>query len=891
MAALQRVNIDADWKFNLGSGAPGTPCPAGSFPDNLNGTQCLGLQEQAQIVSAAGCRAQCCQDETCAVWQWCPEGSSDCSPAATCWTGSRSNCQKGPGWISAGRTVTPAPPSPAGKECTQPQCQVDYDDSKWRTLSLPHDFIVEGGFDPKADKSHGYRPYNLGWYRKHLTIPADWKGKQVWLEFDGAQTESQVYFNGLQVADHLSGYTSILINMEDAKANVSWGGTNVVAVKVDARHPDSWWYDGGGIYRHVWLAARGGVHIEPRGVYVPAKVDTARISTSAINAAGLAAPATLNISTEVRNRGSAAAAVTVKSTVKFGGNVVATHSAQANAAPGAVTFVIQEVSLPSAELWSLERTALYTLSTELSVGGAVSDTEDTTFGVRSTRWDTQQGFFLNEKPTKVKGMCQHQDFAGIGVAVPGSIEAYRVWRLKEMGTNAWRTAHNPPNPELLNQCDEQGMLVWDENHRNRNTGQYVDDLRDLIRRDRNHPSVILWSICNEALCDGFDVSVAKTLKPVIKELDPHGGRLVTAAMNGGYTGDFPAVLDVMGINYHHKMYDSWHSGHGNQPVIGSETSSALTDRGVYSTDATAGYISAYDTHKPSWGSTAEDAWVPVATRDFVAGAFIWTGFDYRGEPTPYAWPNINSHFGSIDVCGFPKDGYYYYQSVWKDGGVPMVHLFPHWNWDTAKCAGLCSVRGGGAMDVNVWAYSNADEVELFVNGASQGRKSNPKQRSPMGRSASTHVEWTVPYAPGNISVLAYNNGSTIVAARAVRETTGAAAAVVLEQEWPISGGLKADNVDAALITVRLVDAQGRFVPTAAAKVSFALSGPGRIIGVGNGDPSSHEADKPDSDTSASRSAWNGLARVVLQSGAQAGALKLSASADGLKGAAITVPVQ
>eukprot|EP01065_Artemidia_motanka_P025116 TRINITY_DN2_c0_g1_i3.p1 TRINITY_DN2_c0_g1~~TRINITY_DN2_c0_g1_i3.p1 ORF type:complete len:808 (+),score=252.48 TRINITY_DN2_c0_g1_i3:52-2475(+) len=766
--------------------------------------------------------------------------------------------------------------------CVDPECQSGFDDSAWRALNLPHDFVVEGNFTPSGNMSHGYLPFNKGWYRKHITIPADWKGAQVWIEVDAAQTQSTVYLNGDLLTVHNSGYTSYHVNLGDANATVNWGGNNVFALFVDATHPDSWWYDGGGLYRHVYLSARPNVHIEPWGVYAPAMVDTKSIRAG--TGKGLVGSATLNVSTEVHNRLGSSTDVTVTSTVLLNGKEVATKQTSGPAAAGITAFVTT-FAMDGASLWSVESPTLYTLRTVVK-SSAGADTEETTFGIRSVVFNANQGLLLNGVPTKVQGMCNHQDFAGTGVAVPDSLEAYRVWRLKQMGTNAWRTSHNPPNKELLDECDRQGMMVWDENHRNRNTGQYVDDLRSMVRRDRNHPSIILWSICNEALCDGFDTAVAKTLKPIFKEVDPYGQRPVTAAMNGGYSGSFPAVLDVMGFNYNIGQYDGWHKKHPDQPIIGSETSSDYSDRSIYANDKTKSYVSAYDVNWPGWGASAEEAWVNIAQRDFIAGGFTWTGFDYKGEPTPYAWPNVNSHFGVIDIAGFPKDNYYYYQSVWKTDR--MVHVFPHWNWDSTECKGACTELMSGAKQVDVWAYANADTVELFVNGKSQGNQTMPFVKSPMGRVATRHVSWKVDYAPGTIMTKAYVNGS--LSAQDTVETTGSAVALRLSTEWPLKGQLKADGVDVALVTVELVDAKGRMVPTASAALSFSLEGAGRIIGLGNGDPDCHEHDRPASTTHGSRSAWNGLARAVLQSASTAGTIKLSVSAGGLTGASITIPV-
>jgi len=513
---------------------------------------------------------------------------------------------------------------------------------------------------------------------------------------------------------------------------------------------------------------------------------------------------------------------------------------------------------------------LYTCETTLGN----EDTETNTFGIRKMEWDKDHGFLLNGKPVKIKGFANHQDFAGVGVAVPDSLQAYRVWQHKQMGSNGWRTAHNPPTPALLDECDRQGMLVWDENHRNRVSEDMIEDLKSLILRDRNHPSVIMWSLCNEALCEKFDADSAAQLKPIIKELDPKGQRPVTAAMNGGYGSKFQDVLDVMGVNYHIGNYDSIHSSHPNQPMIGSETSSDYSDRFVYENDKSdRKYVESYDTQHPGWGNTAEDAWCAVADREFIAGGFYWTGFDYKGEPTPYGWPNINSHFGVIDMAGFPKDNYYYHQSVFfTPEEQPILHLVPmHWNFEEGK-------------NVRVWAYTNADSVELFLNGNSLGRKDMTI--------SCRHVEWDVTHAAGDLTARAYRQGSDEVFASESVLTTGPPVSIILETDWPLSKELQADNTDTALVTVRVVDSAGNTVKTASpdssTKISFTLSGEGKFIGKGNGDPSNQEHDQPETATSATHSLWNGLARLVVQSTHTAGVISITAQADHLESGTVSL---
>lgn len=712
-----------------------------------------------------------------------------------------------------------------------------------------------------GDKSHGYLPYSKGWYRLHFTVPSDMKGKSVWVDFDGVQRDSDAYLNGKFLGNHLSGYTTFRYDITDV---AQYGEENVLAVKVDATSPDGWWYDGGGIYRHVSLHSADVVHIAPWGVYLPAEV-TGTISND------MKADAKLTIETTVVNDGSSDSSTKASHTVKDpSGKIVATvDTEEASVKAGANQTLSVEVDIQDAELWSDEMPRIYTCETKLANGDSVTNS----FGIRKMEWDKDNGFILNGKQVKIKGFANHQDFAGVGVAVPDSLQTYRVWQHKQMGSNGWRTAHNPPTPALLDECDKQGMLVWDENHRNRDSPDMIEDLKSLILRDRNHPSVIMWSLCNEALCEGFNADTAKVLKPIVQSLDPKGQRPVTAAMNGGYGSAFQDVLDVMGVNYHIGKYDDIHQSHPNQPMIGSETSSDYSDRYIYENDSTDRmYVSSYDVNHPGWGNTAEDAWCAIADRSFIAGGFYWTGFDYKGEPTPYGWPNINSHFGVIDEAGFPKDNYYYHQTVFfAPEEKPLVHIVPmHWNFEDGKT-------------VDVWAYTNGDSVELFLNDESQGRKDMTTCR---------HVEWKVPYAAGELRAVSYRKGSDQPFATESIETTGEPVSISLETDWPLSKTLKADNTDTALVTVKVVDSKGRVVknysPDSSKSLNFTLTGEGKIIGKGNGDPSNHEQDKPESPTSASHSIWNGLARLVVQATHTAGPITLTAVGDGLTQGTVTI---
>ncbi len=747
----------------------------------------------------------------------------------------------------------------------------DCDDSGWRHVDVPHDYVVEGTFQPtnpfpQAASSrepgwyslHGFLPVQPAVYRKTLTIPADASGKRLWLEFDGVCSNSRYWLNGREIGHQYSGYARSRFDVTDA---ANCGGENILTVAVDPRY-DGWWYEGGGIYRHVRLVMVNPIHIAPDGVFVaPAVADPANGTTAA---------AMVTASTELTNSRSAAVTATVASEVlDTDGRTIARASSSQELAPGATAKMVQDISLPKAHLWSPDDPHLYRLRSTVRVAGEVVDQLVTNFGVRQASFEPERGFSLNGRPLKLRGVNLHQDHAGVGVAVPDRLFTWRLERLKEVGCNAIRMSHNPVEPFLLDECDRLGFLVIAENRHLGDT--YLDqttkdvpavehrDLSAMVRRDRNHPSIILWSLCNEQWIQASPEAAAmvRAMKARVCELDPT--RPVTTAMNGGFDSPqgMAGELDVIGINYHPDVYDRVHQLFPHTPIIATEIASEVGTRGVYATghwdtyqgDRERGYVAAYSINAGPGGQTVENAWPPVATRDFMGGGFVWTAFDYKGEPRPFEWPCINSHYGFMDICGFPKDSYYYYKAWWTD--QPVLHLFPHWTWP-----------GREGQPIDVWVHSNCDEVELFLNGQNLGRKT-------MKRYA--HLEWSVPYSPGTLLARGYRHGELVQTARI--ETTGAPASLILT---PDRTTIKAGGEDLAVCTVSARDAQGRFVPVAQNMIRFTLAGPGRIIGVGNGDPSSHEPDK-----ASARSLFNGLAQVIVQSTREPGAITLSASAKGL----------
>ena len=734
----------------------------------------------------------------------------------------------------------------------------DFNDKSWRIVTLPHDFVVEGAFTPDANAAHGSLPLPTAWYRKTFTLPLGDKGKSVWIDFDGVYRDSVVYLNGQKLGEHPGGYTGFRYDIRKA---AHFGGPNVLAVFVDPRQSEGWWYEGGGIYRHVWLNVADPLHVAPWGTFVASNV---------IDPLGKPAAA-LTIKTTLTNQGATGAACTLVSRVLGpDGAVVASATTPQIVPAGGSVEVRQRAAVHQARLWSPESPSLYHLRTTVLRGGKPVDTDDTPFGIRVLRFDTNRGLFLNGKHVEIKGTCNHQDFSGVGIAMPDSLQAWRVRKLLALGSNAYRMSHNPPAPELLDACDRLGMLVMDENRHLGDTfdaksspGTPSDDMSELnamILRDRNHPSIFAWSLCNEEENLQATDEGARTFAAMKADVNRYDGtRPVTGAMNGFFGWGISHVADLEGFNYNPGQYAGYHKDHPQQPILGTEISIAVSTRGVYANDGDRGWSESYDTRLGgSWSQTAEAAWEPIATQAFVAGGFVWTGFDYKGEPSPYGWPCINSGFGLFDVCGFPKDVAYYYRSVWSD--KPMVHLLPHWNWP-----------GKEGQPVRVWAYSNAYRVELSLNGNSLGARDVP----PAG-----HAEWNVPYAPGMLKATATRNGQ-VVATDAV-QTTGVPSALKLTVE---PRTLIGDGEDAAVVAVSVVDSLGRVVPTADNLVTFSVTGPVHVAGVGNGDPSSHEPDR-----ATQRHAFNGLCAAIVQAGQTPGTATVTATAVGLSSAVILLRV-
>ncbi|HTY87228.1 MAG TPA: beta-galactosidase GalA [Candidatus Acidoferrum sp.] len=687
-------------------------------------------------------------------------------------------------------------------------------DAYWRVVNLPHDWAVELPFDPAADGSHGFKPLgakyptnSVAWYRRTFGLPAADSGKRIWLTFDGVMHDATVLVNGWLVRRHEGGYYPF---REDITDVVHFGGTNTISVRVDATKSEGWFYEGAGIYRHVWLDITPPVAIAPDGVFVSPRFG------------GNIPKGSPKIEVEVRllNCTTNAAEATVSCIViSPDGQSVKRFSESEKLKRESQRVVKLEAKVPSPALWSPESPNLYQLITTISVAGKVVDQVTTPFGIRTVGFDPTNGFLLNGKPYELYGTCNHQDHAGVGAAIPDALQDFRVKQLKKFGCNALRTSHNPPTPELLEACDRLGLLVLDESRLMGSDSANMSKWDDQIRRDRNHPSVAIWCIANEQFMVQDTPpagNVARTMQGYAKQLDPTRPVTYASPEDDVFRG-INSVIEVRGWNYHYgPQMDRYHAAHPTQPNVGTEQASVVGTRGIYTNDPGHGYVAAYDVVWPGWTTTAESWWGFFADRPWLSGAFVWTGFDYRGEPTPYWWPCINSHFGILDTCGFPKDAFYYYQSWWTTNTV--LHLLPHWNWP-----------GKEGQEILVQVFSNCKQVELFLNGASLGRQA---------MKPNSKLSWQVKYAPGTLSARGFDAAGKVIAETKV-ETTGDATQIQLT---PDRKTLNADGEDVAVLTISALDAQGRVVPVAQNKIDFRVEGAGKIIGVGNGDPSCHEPD-------------------------------------------------
>lgn len=728
-----------------------------------------------------------------------------------------------------------------------------FDDSNWRLLNLPHDWAVElpfvhddSGIGDQVMRSHGYKPLgrrypetSVGWYRREFEIPASDLGRRISIEFDGAFRDILVFLNGCFIGRNDNGYAPFRFDLTDFLA---YGSKNYIVLRVDATFGDGWFYEGAGVYRHVWLTKTEALHL--------GKWDSVVRSTINGNSAEL------TLTTVVQNEGTQTANASVNwKIVDAKGTTVASAGAPVRSidVDGSAMYTAT-ATLDNALLWSVDSPNLYSAVVTVESDGKVRDAERITFGIRSAVFDSDKGFFLNGQRLKIQGTCNHQDHAGVGAAVPDRLQWFRLGVLRDMGSNAVRTSHNMPAPEWVDACDRMGMLLMCETRQMSSNPEGLAQLELMVKRYRNSPSVIIWSIGNEEwlLQDTMTEQGAKVAASMVRfchRLDPT--RVVSAAVNGDNEKGVSEPLDIIGFNYNTQRYpEPFHKNYPKRPIFGSETSSAISTRGEYSTDRLRNILNCYDGVVP-WGETPETWWKFYGTRDWEAGGFAWTGFDYRGEPTPYGWPSISSQFGIVDTCGFPKDYFYYYKAWWRKD--PSLHLFPHWNW-----------HGREGDEIPVWVYSNLDEVELLVNGKSLGTQRVPN----LG-----HVEWKVRYEPGVIEARGFRHNKIVLTEK--RETTGPPVSIRLTAD---RSEINADGEDVAVLKVDVLDKEGRPVPTANSLIGFNLSGAGALIGVGNGDPNCQESDKEPV-----RSLFNGLAQVIVQSTKRPGEIHIEAVKHGWEG--------
>ena len=729
-----------------------------------------------------------------------------------------------------------------------------FNDSTWQQVSVPHDWVTTLPYAREASHSHGYKTvgwkypeHSVGWYRKVFQIPATDLGKRISIQFDGIFRNASVWFNGYYMGTEPSGYAT---QVYDVTEYVNYGGDNLLCVRADATLEEGWFYEGGGIYRDAWLLKSAAVSVTPFGTFVWSD---------------LKAPysqATVHVDTEVSNSSLETQQFTVTQRLldADGREVARQESTQQQELAGKQTKTVHgTLTVSHPHLWSTSDPYLYKVETTVMVDGRITDVYETTTGLREVAFTADRGFLLNGQPLKLKGVNMHQDHAGVGAAIPDALQAWRIRQLKAIGCNAYRASHNPMTPALLDICDREGMLVIDENRLSGINDEQLRLLELMIRRDRNHPSVILWSNGNEEW--GMENSVAgrrvaEAMRQHTRLLDPT--RQSTMANAGG--AELIKGLDVVGFNYiMQNDVDNRKRQNPSWKIVGTEETTGCGTRGVYfNTPDKPGHMASMnrDTTHHHVENVIERGWKFYAERPWAAGVFYWTGFDYRGEPNPLSYPAHDSEFGILDYCGFPKDEAWYLKAWWTDETV--LHIFPHWN-----------LSGHEGEEVEVWAYSNCDEVELTVNGKKLGR-----QRMPLNG----HLKWKAVYKPGRVVATGYKNGRRVMTKTI--ETTGAPKRIAVKADRT---SIAADGRDVAVVTIEILDNKGRLVPDACPLLTFRLEGDGRIIGAGNGDPAYLGNDHPLQQDCREFSipAFNGVAQLLVQSSRQPSAITVSAVSDGL----------
>ena len=727
-----------------------------------------------------------------------------------------------------------------------------FDASGWTPVQLPHDWVVDLPYDGQASHSHGYKTVgyeypqtSVGWYRKTFNIPAEDYGKHIWLQFDGIFRDARIWVNGFYLGHEPSGYAT---QTYDISEYLNYGGENLVCVRADATLEEGWFYEGAGIYRHVWLNKASKVHVAPFGTFVHS-----RFAGDMLPDGGFEVDFSrtyLNISTTVRNMANATTEYkyTLRHTLKDAqGKDVTSCEANGTVLHGKEEHVCRtRMTVEDPHLWSCEDPYLYTVVTEVFVNGTLTDTYTTTTGIRHIDFDKDKGFLLNGRPVKLKGVNMHQDHAGVGAGIPDGLQEWRLLQLKKFGCNAYRSSHNPMTPEMLDACDRLGILVIEENRLTGINEEHTRLLKRMIERDRNHPCIILWSVGNEEWgieWKDFGTRIAESMREYCHRFDP--SRLMTVASSSG-----PAILipaDVAGYNYIlQNPVEKHRADYPERRALGSEETTGCGTRGVYfpepadrertAVEAGGGRMIAINRtkHGPdSLYNCIERGWKFYDERPYLAGLFYWTGFDYRGEPNPMVFPATGSEFGILDYCGFPKDEAYYLKSWWTS--EPVLHILPHWN-----------LGGHEGENVSVWVYSNCDEVQLIVNGRRLERKEMPKNG---------HLEWDTVYRPGYVKAVGYKDGRKVMEERL--DTTGEA----VEAAWTYE-----TVSDVMVAQVEMLDAKGRFVPTADCQIDFKAPEGYRILGWGNGDPAFQYDERPEDGSDSIRiTTFNGLAQVILES--------------------------
>lgn len=729
-----------------------------------------------------------------------------------------------------------------------------FDDKDWQAVRVPHDWVTTLPYASEASHSHGYKTVgykypetSVGWYRKMINIPSEDLGKHISLQFDGIFRNAQVWFNGFWMGVEPSGYAT---QVYDVTEYVNYGGENLICVRADATFEEGWFYEGAGIYRDAWLVKTAAVSVAPFGTFVYADLKEPYASV------------VVHVETEVNNQSleSQTCEVSQRLLDADGNEVAKCSGTSISLQPKETLGCKQQMTLENPHLWSTADPYLYKVETMVKVEGKVIDVYETTTGIRDIAFDADKGFLLNGKQLKLKGVNLHQDHAGVGAAMPEALMEWRIKQLKKIGCNAYRSSHNPMTPALLDICDREGILVIDENRLAGINTEHQRLLEKMIKRDRNHPSIILWSDGNEEW--GMEntiqgTRIAAAMREYTRLLDPT--RPSTIANAGG--SEMIKGLDVVGFNYIlQNDVDNRKKANPSWRIVGTEETTGCGTRGVYfDSPERPGHMRSMNLSPDTDGTEnrIERGWKFYAERPWGAGLFYWTGFDYRGEPNPLKYPATDSEFGILDYCGFPKDEAYYLKSWWTD--EPTLHIFPHWN-----------LQGHEGEEIEVWAYSNCDEVELTVNGKKLGRQTMPRNG---------HLKWKAVYQPGKVVAIGYKNGKRILTETV--ETTRPASKIVLKADRQT---IKADGRDVSVITVEVQDNKGRIVPDACPMLTFRLEGEGRIIGVGNGDPAYLGEDHPKEKDCHEFGipAFNGLAQMIIQSSQIPSALTLSCTADGLK---------